>query len=153
MNHQRNLDSTPSARVLFVDDLPELRRTICRSLRALGHEVVEAEGGRSALDAFSAQRFDVVFSDVMMPEFNGLQLLRSLRERDPALPVVLMSALPTEDIARQAMSLGAFAYLAKPVTPELLRSTITRALDARGAVSGVHSAALPSSADSLSLEA
>ena len=131
LDHRLISDSTLAARVLFVDDLPELRRTMSRSLRALGHLVVEAEGARTALDAAQAQHFDVVLSDVMMPEVNGLELLRSLRERDPSLPVVLMSTLPTADIAHQAMASGAFAYLAKPVAPDLLRATIARALGAR----------------------
>ena len=131
MDHRTPTDSMIPARVLFVDDLPELRRATCRVLRTFGHVVVEAEGGRMALDATETQPFDVVLSDVMMPDVNGLQLLRSLRERHPTLPVVLMSAIPTEDVARHALSLGAFAYLAKPVAPELLRATLARALDAR----------------------
>jgi len=83
----------------------------------------------------------VVLSDVMMPDINGLQLLRRLRERDPTLPVVLMSAVPTEEVARQAHKLGAFAYLAKPVTLELLGATVARALHARSTASGAETGA------------
>lgn len=131
MRHPLNPDSVDRLRVLFVEDLPELRRTVGRVLRASGYEVVEADGGRMALEAANTQPVDVVLTDVMMPDMDGIQLLRELHAGDPSLPVVLMSAVPSEDIASQAQASGAFAYLTKPVRTQLLLGTIARAIAQR----------------------
>lgn len=130
MNHRLH-PTSDAARILFVDDVPELRRTVCRTLRAVGYVVVEADSGRTALETIECQPFDMVLSDVMMPDMNGIELLRALRQRDPALPVVLMSALPSWDIAQRAASSGAFDYLSKPIDERLLQATIMRALEVR----------------------
>ena len=105
--------------------------SVCRVLRASGYDVVEADGGRMALEAASAQSVDVVLTDVMMPDMDGIQLLRKLRAGNPSLPVVLMSAVPSEDIASQAKAWGAFAYLTKPVRTQVLLGTIAGAIAQR----------------------
>jgi two-component system response regulator FlrC len=131
LRHPLNSVSTDRARVLLVDDLPELRRTVCRVLRASGYDVVEADGGLMALEAANAHSVDVVLTDVMMPDLDGIELLRRLRERHPSLPVVLMSAAPSEDTASQARAWGAFDYLTKPVRTQPLLAAIARALASR----------------------
>src|SRR4051794_19146152 len=103
-------DDTPG-RVLLVDDQPELRRLFRRSLSRVGYAVVEAWNGRVAVELSQLQHFDVVISDVPMPDMSGIELLEALREIDPDLPVVLTSGSPNPVTPLQASELGAFAYL------------------------------------------
>src|SRR5262245_19319234 len=88
--------STPgvSGRVLLVDDNDELRRGLRRMLHAAGYHVTEASDGREATTLVAAERFDAVLSDVLMPDMGGVELLRLLHERDPDLPVLLISGDP-----------------------------------------------------------
>jgi two-component system chemotaxis response regulator CheY len=115
-------------RVLLVDDQPELRRLLRRSLIKAGHVVVEAANGRVAVGLAQQLRFDVVISDVTMPDMSGVELLEALRELDPDLPVVLTSGFP-----EASASLEAFAYLEKPVPFETVCATAARAIRLRRA--------------------
>lgn len=125
----------PSApfRVLYVDDQPELRRLFRRNLTRAGHEVVEASNARLAVDLVQQLSFDVVVSDVRMPDMSGVELLEALRELDPALPVVLTSGSPDVVGPSDASELGAFAYLVKPVSFEVMREVVIRAAELRRA--------------------
>jgi CheY-like chemotaxis protein len=78
-------------RVLLVDDQPELRRLFQRALTKAGHTVVAVENGRKAVQSVAEQSFDVVISDVRMPDMGGVELLRALHAEDPDLPVLLVS--------------------------------------------------------------
>lgn len=104
----------PIGRVLLVDDEPELRRLLHRTLSRAGFEVVDAENGRVALDTVRTQRFDVVISDVRMPCMGGIELLERLQLEEPELPVVLISG-SLELTDRGAEELGAFDFIAKPI--------------------------------------
>jgi DNA-binding NtrC family response regulator len=117
--------STPG-RVLLVDDQPELRRLLRRSLIKAGHVVVEASNAHVAVELAQQLRFDVVISDVGMPDMSGVELLEALRELDPDLPVVLTSGWP-----EASTSLDAFAYLEKPVSFEMVCATAERGIQAR----------------------
>jgi DNA-binding NtrC family response regulator len=77
--------------------------------------------------------FDVVISDVHMPDMSGIELLEALTEQDPDLPVVLTSGSPNQVTPLEAGELGAFAYLVKPVSFETMRETASRAVDMRRA--------------------
>jgi DNA-binding NtrC family response regulator len=120
-------------RVLLVDDQPELRRLFRRNLNKIGHVVVEAWNGRVALDLIQQLSFDVVISDVHMPDMSGIDLLQALGELEPDLPVVLTSGSPGGVATLEAGDLGAYAYLVKPVSFETMRDTVTRAIDMRRA--------------------
>src|SRR5688572_20471321 len=115
--HEARTDLAHGApgRVLLVDDQPELRRLFKRNLSKAGHEVVEAWNGRAAIEFARQCSFDVVISDVRMPEMSGLDLLKALYEHDADLPVVLCSGSPDPQTATEAFDYGAFAYLVKPV--------------------------------------
>ena len=126
-------DSDAPGRVLFVDDLPELRRLFRRNLTRAGHRVVEAESAKVALALVQQLEFDVVVSDVRMPDMSGVELLRDLQQLDPDLPVVLTSGSPDAVAPFEARELGAYAYLVKPVSFEAMRETVTKALDLRRA--------------------
>ncbi|HKY36382.1 MAG TPA: protein kinase [Polyangiaceae bacterium] len=118
-------------RVLLVDDQPKLLRLFERSLTKAGHEVVTAENGRSAVELVRTQDFDVVVSDVRMPDMGGVELLRELHERDPDLPVLLVSGSPDLQTALKAVEYGAFEYLTKPVPFDKLEASVVRAVACR----------------------
>jgi eukaryotic-like serine/threonine-protein kinase len=131
--------ATPG-RMLVVDDNAELRRGYRRMLQAGGHVVVEAENGREAAQLVSEEAFDVVVSDVQMPDMDGIELLRLIHEADPGLPVILMSGDPDLDSALKAVEYGALEYLTKPVRLEKFRASVSRALGLRRAQQGTKSA-------------
>lgn len=129
---QRDALIEPS-RVLLVDDQPEVRRVVRRSLARAGYLVVEAWNGRVAVDLALETSFDLVISDVRMPDMSGLELLSVLQARDPDLPVVLTSGSLDPASSREARELGAFAFLDKPCPFETLRETVKRAIEHRRA--------------------
>src|SRR5688572_12043161 len=116
-------------RVLVVDDEPELRRLFRRNLVRAGHSVVEAASGREALSLARQLVFDVVISDVRMPDLGGLDLLEVLQREQPQLPVVLVSGSP--DLERASAAYGALDYLVKPVSFQDLRSIVKLAIELR----------------------
>src|SRR5512134_3276372 len=83
-----------AGKVLLVDDDEALRTAFSRALRRAGHEVVVAKSGREAAATLSGQPFELVVSDVRMPDMDGIELLRLVRDRDADLPVLLMSGTP-----------------------------------------------------------
>ncbi len=114
-------------RVLVVDDEPELRRVLRRSLSRGGYEVMEAANGSAALQLTRQERFDVVICDVRMPVMNGLELLARLVEEEPHLPVVLISG-STECNRPSAIDRGAFEFLAKPISLTHLQAVTSSAM-------------------------
>ncbi|ABC82421.1 sigma-54-dependent transcriptional regulator [Anaeromyxobacter dehalogenans] len=118
--------------VLVIEDDDEARAPLCEFLGAAGYRVRAARGGGEALAELGAAPAGAVLLDLVMPEPDGFEVLRRVRERDPALPVIVLSALSqTEDVVR-AMKLGATDYLPKPFDPAELELVLRRALDGRG---------------------
>jgi DNA-binding NtrC family response regulator len=118
-------------RVLLVDDQPELRRLYRRNLSKLGHQVTEASDGRSAIELIRRNEFDVVISDVRMPDSSGIDLLREVSELYPELPVILMSGGCDASAELAAKEYGAFAYLMKPVPFEHVQTSTALAIELR----------------------
>jgi len=113
--------------VLIVDDERTLARAIKAFLTESGYEAEVAGDAEQALRLLETMRPDVVFSDVRLPGMNGIDLLRKIREFDPAIPVVIMTAHGTIEGAVEAVKLGAFDYLKKPVDLEELKLLADRA--------------------------
>ena len=120
------------ARVLVVDDEPKLGGVVAQMLELDGHAVVRAGGGREALARLGEERFDVVVTDLRMPEVDGLAVLRAARALSPAPEVVLMTAYGTAESAVEAMKSGAADYVTKPFAMDELRLRVGR-LAAQGA--------------------
>lgn len=118
-------------RVLVVEDDEQLRRLLTRSLSAFGYDVAGVVNGREALEALGGTEYDVIVSDIAMPELDGIQLLRAIREYDTEVPVVLVTGAPDVATAMQAVRLGALVYLAKPVDLDELQQVIARAVRLR----------------------
>jgi putative nucleotidyltransferase with HDIG domain len=107
-------------------------RDFCvRLLRMNGYQVAAAENGRVALGRLSETQYDLVFTDLQMPEMGGIELLHELRQNYPDTDAIVFTAHATVETARQALKLGAFDYLTKPVTVDDLERTVRRAMEWR----------------------
>src|SRR4051812_32198314 len=107
-------------RVLVVDDDPTVSDVVRRYLERAEFEVTLAVDGQGALDAVAAQRPDLVVLDLMLPGLDGLEVCRRLRDTDPHLPVVMLTALGDEADRVVGLSLGADDYVTKPFSPREL---------------------------------
>jgi DNA-binding NtrC family response regulator len=119
------------SRILVVDDEQGITDTLDILLRAEGFDVTVANTGRDALDRWEELRPDVVLSDIRMPGITGIDLLTAVRERDPDLPVILMTAQASLQSAMQAVNQGAFYYLQKPFKNDELIALCRRATETR----------------------
>jgi CheY-like chemotaxis protein len=119
------------ARVLVVDDDELVRSTVRATLRRAGHDVVEAQDGQEASSVLARLAVDVVVSDIIMPEVDGIGLLLKLRKQYPHLRVIVISGggrTQNVDFLRMAKTLGADLALAKPFTPEELQRAVQTVL-------------------------
>ena len=117
------------SRVLLVDDEPTLLFTLSRLLKSHGIEAVLAHSGKEALTKLEG--VDAVMTDYAMPEMDGVQLVQAIRERDEALPVIILTAHGSERIAVRAMKSGAYEYVTKPFDIDEISLIIDRALETR----------------------
>ncbi len=116
-------------RVLVVDDDPLSRTALADLLNRQGYDAVEARNGEQALERFVTGEYLAVITDLRMPRMDGLELLGRLRERDPAVPVVLVTAYGSVQTAVEAMKEGASDYVTKPFSSEEILATLTRLAD------------------------
>ncbi len=114
------------ARVLVADDEPKLGTLVVEALELDGHGAVRVAGGRDALARLEAERFDVVVTDLRMPDVDGLAVLRAARAQATPPEVVLMTAFATAESAVAAMKAGAADYLVKPFAMDELRLRVRR---------------------------
>ena len=125
-------------KVLIVDDEVELRKSVrsfLENMTDFQFELDEAENGKVALDKILKDTWDIVLMDVRMPEMNGIEALKAIKEHDPRIFVLLMTAHSNLSDAVEAIKHGAYDYVPKPVHPEKLKEVITKAIDAREMVS------------------
>ena len=104
--------------ILIIDDEASLRQTMARILQRAGYEVTTAATGKEGLDLISEHTFDLVYSDIRMPDMNGLDLLKIVHTKLPDLPVILFTAQPDLNSAVEAVRSGATDYLLKPLKPQ-----------------------------------
>lgn len=132
-------------KTLIVDDEAELRKSVVSILNTdvtnsvpdVEFEITEAADGLEALQKVKSQAFDVVLMDVRMPGMDGLQALTAIKEHDPRIFVVIMTAHANLNDAVTAIKDGAYDYLEKPVKAEVLTHIVQRALEARDLVSNL----------------
>ena len=120
-------------RVLVIDDDKNIRATLTVCLEGMGCSVRAAASADAALAALGEQSFDLAFLDLRLGTTSGLELLPRLLAEAPSLAVVLVTAYATVDTAVEAVKRGAADYLPKPFTPEQIRHTVEKLVDARGA--------------------
>jgi DNA-binding NtrC family response regulator len=109
---------TDKNRILVVDDDETVRRSYLRSLESMSCQVAAARDGEEALQTMEQKPFDVVLLDMRMPGQDGLSVLRTIKQKWPESEVVIITGYPTVDSAKEAVRLGAFDYVAKPVGPQ-----------------------------------
>lgn len=102
------------AKILVVDDAEFLRVRISKMLVGDGYEVIEAENGLLALNAYKAQKPDVVLMDITMPEMDGLTALREILAVDSGAKVIMLTALGQESVVLEAIKSGAKDFIVKP---------------------------------------
>ena len=119
-----------SRRILFVDDDPEIVDVAKQILSRAGFQVLSSQNGKQALAVFDRQPVDLVITDLVMPELDGLELIKELRRRSPALPIVAISGDFGGRFLRVAMHLGAQGSLLKPFSREELLQAVRTVLGA-----------------------
>lgn len=119
------------APILVVDDDEGNRDVLSRRLNMMGYTVAQATNGREALEMLTAQSFDLVLLDVMMPEVDGIEVLRQMKASEQLrdIPVLMISALSDIDSVTKCIEMGAEDYLPKPFDPVLLKARIGACLD------------------------
>lgn len=109
---------TNTAKILIVDDEEVVRLSHTRTLSG-NHCVVEAVlNGKAALDAMKKQSYDLVLLDLRMPGMDGMSVLKAIKQNWPDSEVIVITGYPEVETAKQAVRLGAYDYLAKPVGPD-----------------------------------
>ena len=117
-------------RLLVVDDDPDIVRSLCDRLLALGHTVTSASDGQAALTTMeSSPAVDLIFLDVDMPRLSGVDTLRLIKKRWPELPIIMMTAYGTIQLAVTAMQDGATEFTTKPLKYSQLDATIVKAME------------------------
>ncbi len=113
-------------RILIVDDEENTRIGLSKLLAQEGFEVESAANGNEALDCLGHRKVNLVISDINMPEMNGLAFLRELSRKFPSTNVIMITAYGGVESYLEAMNLGAYEYLHKPVRLEELRSVMNK---------------------------
>jgi len=121
----------PEGSILVVDDEAEIREGLELLLTSEGYSVSSAESGEAGLARLEAQPFDLLLLDVSLPDRNGLELLQEIRRHDTSLPVVLITAYGSIDMARQAFKSGAQDYITKPWSNDELLAQVALAVEGR----------------------
>ena len=113
-----------AARVLVVDDDPATVELLQEFLVSKGYEVITASDGAEALRTVKAERPHVILLDIHMPKMDGLEVLRQLKAIYPTVSVIMVTGVNEETIGGQAMALGAFDYIVKPLDLPYLERTL-----------------------------
>ena len=116
--------------ILVVDDEKLIRWSLKERLTREGYSVIEAEDGKSAASALDREVPDLALLDMRLPDTDGMSILKSIHERSPEVPVIMITAYSSVDTAVEAMRLGAYDYVAKPFNMDELAITVKRALEA-----------------------
>ena len=118
------------AEVLIVDDSAFQRRITRKMVAGEGHEIREADSGRRCLELVAEAAPDCILLDLLMPEFDGLETLRALRDMGAAIPVVVLTADIQDSVRNECLELGAFRFLNKPPKPDEVTGAIANAIGA-----------------------
>jgi YesN/AraC family two-component response regulator len=123
------------ARILLIDDDDSVRNVLRLILNQFGHLVIEARNGREGMELFMDANADLVITDIVMPEKEGLEVLMEMRKMSPAMKIIAISGggrVNPTDYLRMAGFLGAAKVLAKPISSEALIGAINEVLLAAG---------------------
>ncbi len=120
-----------SAKIMVVDDEKQICQNVEKILSKNNYEVIHAASAKEALEKMATDSFSLLISDIVMPEMNGLELLKLVKTEWPLTKAVMMTAYASTNTAVKAIRLGALDYLTKPFTPDELRSAVDLALSGK----------------------
>ncbi|MDD5482570.1 MAG: sigma-54 dependent transcriptional regulator [Kiritimatiellae bacterium] len=118
-------------RILLVEDDPDGRRSVADALAASGCEVAAVDCGNKAVELSGRQDFDAVLSDIKLPDIDGIQVLKLIRQSDQNMPVLLMTAYGAITAAVEALKAGAYDYIVKPLDLTDLQAKVSHAVENR----------------------
>lgn len=121
------MTEVPQYNILIIDDEPAIRNVFCHFLTRRGHQVVACGSSAEARREAEKTRFDVIVTDLVLPDGTGLDLARDLRAVCPDAKVILLTGEPSDETARRADALDIFKYLAKPIRASALIEVIEEA--------------------------
>ena len=127
------------AKICLVEDDAMIRDILERILKKIGHDVTTATNGRQGLNAANDQNFDLVITDIIMPEVEGIEVIRTIKSKAPETKIIAMSGggrVGNTDFLKIAESLGADAILYKPVTKSDFMAALDQCLPTAAAASG-----------------
>lgn len=118
-----------TGRVLVVDDEDDVRCTIVKMVRRMGHAVQGVGSGEEAREVQECKPVDLILLDLKMPGMGGIEFLRLFKTRNVPGEVIILTAFPDEETIREAMQLGAYDYLVKPLNPHLFHAKIHQVME------------------------
>ncbi len=124
-----NSKTHPLGRILVVDDEPALRSVISKMSTDLGYETTNTGSAREALNILAEENYDILLSDIVMPEMNGIELLKAAFRLDRYLVGVLMTGYQDVQTAKEAIRIGAFDYIEKPFSQDAFAAVLSRAMN------------------------
>jgi DNA-binding NtrC family response regulator len=119
------------ATILLIEDNEQMAQVLARHMELEGHTVILVSDGEKGIEEFHRHKVDLVLTDLKLPAKSGLEVLHEVKDENPMVPVVVMTAYGTIENAVKAVKEGAFDFLQKPVDPDHLLLTIGKALEAR----------------------
>ena len=120
-----------TASILVVDDEENAREGLSKILSKEGYRVETAPNGKEAIDNLKRQRYDLVITDMRMPLMDGFEVLREIKKMDENIGVIMITAYGEVESYLEAMNMGAFEYINKPVRVNELKRVIAKVLEAR----------------------
>ncbi len=121
----------PHGRILVIDDEDSIREYLSMMLEREGYEVLAASDGKKAVKLSKRESFDAVITDIQLPGMTGIEILGSFKESDPTVPIIIVTGHASQESAIEALNLGAFYYLLKPVSNEELKQVVRNALEVK----------------------
>jgi PAS domain S-box-containing protein len=123
------MKNTPIGRVLIVDDDPDVLKIVRELIAEFGYEAVGCSSGKEALKLVKRKKYDLLLTDLFLPEIDGIKLMQNVREIDPYVICLMVTGKGTIESAVEAMKVGAFDYILKPLKPEILLTALARAME------------------------
>ena len=125
------MNQSKITKILIVDDDRRMVKTLLYIFKMKGYETEAAFSGPEALKKVAENHFDCILSDIEMPGMNGVELHRTIKDRQPDLPVILMTAYTDDKLVKEGMEQGAIAVLTKPLKIDVLLSFVSTACKER----------------------
>lgn len=116
----------PRAKILVIDDEVLIGELVCEFLNSIGYRTSTVPSAKEALEKVETENPDLVLLDVLMPEMGGIECLQKIRKIKPAAIVIMVTAVHDESTAKQAITLGAYDYLTKPIDFDYLKDILSR---------------------------